>query len=214
MCGEHRTGYCHWLLPCGSSPRVRGALLGKPPADTGGDHPRVCGEHILSGLLAWLDAWFPRIIPACAGSTSTLPQLEVQEGGSSPRVRGALRLEACQASMSADHPRVCGEHLHGTQLLSPGTGSSPRVRGARSPSTMCRCVAGSSPRVRGARMGRADSLEGLGIIPACAGSTKQQRTRRGRLADHPRVCGEHLMSGPIGCSRSGSSPRVRGAPRG
>ena len=87
VCGEHQKGDPFAASPAGSSPRVRGTHVGGDvsavdcgiiPAcagntifyyvfsDIGGDHPRVCGEHICRR------AW---------SSTKV---------GSSPRVRGTL----------------------------------------------------------------------------------------------------------------------------
>ena len=87
-CGEHYNIVCWYLSLEGSSPRMRGALIGYLlagaargiiPADAGStfgrvpvllsteDHPRGCGEHILLGNKVGAD------------------------GGSSPRMRGAPR---------------------------------------------------------------------------------------------------------------------------
>ena len=107
MCGEHRSGFNALFFLTGSSPHVRGARKDSPlrrchsgiiPACAGStmllrdmllddrDHPRMCGEHTLMGVLAawWLGS-SPHvrgaqnlhlgheegtgIIPACAGST-------------------------------------------------------------------------------------------------------------------------------------------------
>ena len=70
-----------------------------------------------------------------------------------------------------DHPRVCGEHGGGVYFPVDAGGSSPRMRGALRPSGFRHWF--------------------LGIIPAYAGSTIYKEIRAGRLADHPRVCGEH-----------------------
>ena len=71
-------------------------------------------------------------------------------GGSSPHVRGAQLVQlgagraggiipACAGStgqiidcglQSRDHPRMCGEHIAVSTLLSNPVGSSPHVRGA------------------------------------------------------------------------------------
>ena len=111
------------------------------------DHPRVCGEHS----------------PKRAGATMVR--------GSSPRMRGTLRLPAVAVfghgiipayagntgfaaigkTVGRDHPRVCGEH---SNVLTP-----------------CRVTTGSSPRMRGTpgilRLGASP----FGIIPAYAGNT-------------------------------------------
>ena len=111
------------------------------------DHPRMCGEHF-----------------------SCLSIFDISLG-SSPHVRGALKVHvgrptvagiipACAGSTvnyhykqlkAGDHPRMCGEHC--------GVASNAWIRW------------GSSPHVRGALRCTAQSGHGLGIIPACAGST-------------------------------------------
>ena len=107
MCGEHHEGWKPLRPQTGSSPHVRGALDRRgcqvrgrgiipacagstlrvlPTLYGGGDHPRMCGEHVeiphghvglqgssphVRGALApapW-EAGLPGIIPACAGST-------------------------------------------------------------------------------------------------------------------------------------------------
>ena len=90
------------------------------------DHPRVCGEHWRHGKVeVGVKGSSPRvrgapcapyraypsgrIIPACAGSTSS--------GTSRRRARW-------------DHPRVCGEHAWYSRSFRVMVGSSPRVRGA------------------------------------------------------------------------------------
>ena len=146
-CGEHLSILLLWLFCNGSSPRMRGALIGayeltQPvgiiPADAGstdklgrpiikpGDHPRGCGEHLLE---------YP---------------FEVPTPGSSPRMRGArlssrekddfIRIIPADAgstcmfpsahAVSEDHPRGCGEHMAGNSSAGLAGGSSPRMRGA------------------------------------------------------------------------------------
>ena len=52
-----------------------------------------------------------------------------------------------------------------------------------------------------------------GIIPAYAGSTPPWPADRRRLADHPRIRGEHIKSGFGAIKDGGSSPHTRGALR-
>ena len=131
--------------------------------------------------------------------------------GSSPRMRGAPRTAGCTGvtgriipadagstrpcpwprSPKEDHPRGCGEHYRPLKLVEDLTGSSPRMRGARTFSP----AATSSGR----------------IIPADAGSTCMARGIRYGCGDHPRGCGEHWNLPDGGCRKSGSSPRMRGA---
>ena len=132
--------------------------------------------------------------------------------GSSPRMRGALdglgyglawrRIIPAYAGSTdtlvglledyEDHPRVCGEH-------------QARTIGHR-------ISHGSSPRMRGALRRPADSAWQSRIIPAYAGSTSWMEASNNEEEDHPRVCGEHLLLVRCMPDRSGSSPRMRGAP--
>ena len=148
-CGEHQAFKVKNRVSCGSSPRMRGARLHQPdmpltgwiiPADAGStprawpndedrrDHPRGCGEHrqqacdqinnmgssprMRGAPVGTVHFPFPRrIIPADAGSTSAVHN--------------------CQFH-TRDHPRGCGEHKRLPILTRRDTGSSPRMRGARS----------------------------------------------------------------------------------
>ena len=127
VCGEHLSASSGYAPQMGSSPRMRGARIGKYrdavstriiPAYAGStrqagteaaeprDHPRVCGEHSV------------RLVPCN------------RPPGSSPRMRGALLVAALELAVVGiipayagstikaspskisrwDHPRVCGEH--------------------------------------------------------------------------------------------------------
>ena len=81
----------------------------------------------------------------------------------------------------------------------------------RAQSVWLRQDGGSSPHVRGARHGDARPAAGLGIIPACAGSTKAEWTDLISRGDHPRMCGEHEVGFEPFPVLAGSSPHVRGA---
>ena len=50
------------------------------------------------------------------------------------------------------------------------------------------------------------------FIPACAGNTRRECACDPPSSVHPRVCGEHTISGANMSRFSGSSPRVRGTP--
>ena len=55
-------------------------------------------------------------------------------------------------------------------------------------------------------------ISDAGIIPAYAGSTATSRPLAGRVADHPRIRGEHTMTSANIAIQGGSSPHTRGAP--
>ena len=206
-CGEHERELAVVRFDAGSSPRMRGTPnLWKTSAGTSGiipahagntstaaswiswtwDHPRACGEHLYS-------------------STDVL-----RKSGSSPRMRGTLRLlERCLvdrgiipahagntprrshvAETCWDHPRACGEHfMIGIALA---------------------VVRGSSPRMRGTPIPHFPAADVVGIIPAHAGNTHGCTRQAHPARDHPRACGEHVGNVPLPRQQRGSSPRMRG----
>ena len=85
VCGENYTENAPVRSSAGSSPRVRGKLVA-----------------------ADLNKVAARLIPACAGKTSSW---------------------AWAARPMTAHPRVCGENSRAAFFMSPPWGSSPRVRG-------------------------------------------------------------------------------------
>ena len=220
--GEHCYGECVTEAP-GSPPRARGAPRrlvagrgrGSPPrargahgmrvaaCDVGRDHPRVRGEHVAS-CASFAGA---RITPACAGST----------------VRRLTR-DGCRIT-----PACAGSTR---RLATVDRGSPPRARGAPATAHRAADLDRDHPRVRGEHDLPHASDPGIGITPACAGSTRAERHRVDDQ-DHPRVRGEHdrrtsrsCMTGRItpACAGStsddsprgratGSPPRARGARR-
>ena len=208
MCGEHDHTEPLHLHRSGSSPHVRGALAtclatvllsGIIPACAGStwnhsirrrrrrDHPRMCGEHTDTSR-------------AMSGQSGSSPHVR---GARSGLVRGSVSpgiIPACAGSTdshcrpqdsSRDHPRMCGEH-HGLYYSYVDKwGSSPHVRGALGVTTGVVAM--------------------IGIIPACAGSTRTPLMTRCMIRDHPRMCGEHCSSSANRSASPGSSPHVRGA---
>ncbi len=209
VCGERACSSSAWALSGGSSPRVRGTRYGAVadigqrrfiPACAGNAidqarehvriavHPRVCGERWRKGSSNRLNV------------------------GSSPRVRGTLRHEgrrhigdrfipACagnaarrarRSHSSAVHPRVCGERPIALAAAATSAGSSPRVRGTR------------TPRPAVPAPGR--------FIPACAGNAVRSKLALADCSVHPRVCGERAQQKVAALGVDGSSPRVRGTP--
>ena len=167
-CGEHSRASGVGSLRVGSSPRMRGALSfaafrtvvrGIIPADAGStlsistnavpmlDHPRGCGEHQWRIPKNAIDAGSsPRMRGAHADCLRRL-----LTNGIIPADAGSTLSSGKGAGVYQDHPRGCGEHRVWTPIMSPVSGSSPRMRGAQ-------C------RIPGSRYS-------AGIIPADAGST-------------------------------------------
>ena len=73
-------------------------------------------------------------------------------------------------------------------------------------------VWGSSPRMRGTPVPHHPNSRRHGIIPAYAGNTSLAQSYWRVRRDHPRVCGEHVLSSIVLACSSGSSPRMRGTP--
>ena len=108
-----------------------------------------------------------------------------------PACAGSTRHVRLQAQRPRDHPRMRGEHVWYQRGTPSSQGSSPHARGALNQKVL-------------------DSL-GLGIIPACAGSTPTARKRSCDGRDHPRMRGEHFVPVTVGMAILGSSPHARGA---
>ena len=181
----------------------------------------ICGKLVMKA----------GIIPADAGSTTPGPKY---------------------TKIATDHPRGCGEHPADDPVWESMRGSSPRMRGARSPMFSKRTTLGiipadagstldhvesagnnvdhprgcgehydrwaamfkargSSPRMRGAQWCAYRRLQARRIIPADAGSTPSPIQRSCATRDHPRGCGEHVLTAWIWMLTRGSSPRMRGA---
>ena len=153
-----------------------------------GDHPRVCGEHILPHHARRTDA----------GSSPRMRGTR-QPRHPQPRTHGIIPAYAGNTAMpntsglrTGDHPRVCGEHPNAPPIFEMRVGSSPRMRGTL--------------------MSILSSISCVGIIPAYAGNTRRQTRTGGQVEDHPRVCGEHQDFTPSDENTWGSSPRMRGTP--
>ena len=150
------------------------------------DHPRVCGENIISCA--------PRI-----GSHGSPPRVRGKRDTGeqkacamriTPAHAGKTKQNEAKASKSSDHPRACGENYFC----------------AFKPSS----VDGSPPRMRGKRKHRAIFRDAGRITPAHAGKTDTLLDIAGYAADHPRACGENDTLKDKNGRYLGSPPRVRG----
>ena len=188
MRGEHGLKAANDEAGGGSSPHARGALRrGRARELRWRDHPRMRGEHL-------------NTIPSMCTSSGSSPHAR---GAPGFLVRGRMPrgiIPACAGStvpislvirLSRDHPRMRGEHESALRCHVLPAGSSPHARGARE-------------LVRHLR-------QNVGIIPACAGSTRATRRAPSSSRDHPRMRGEHSVSVTVRGHPSGSSPHARGA---
>ena len=169
MRGEHHTTALRSPHAQGSSPHARGARVGAGqaravegiiPACAGStasaatsdrlarDHPRMRGEHQLVQAMGLGDVGSS---PHARGARSSRPTRMVVSR-IIPACAGSTGWVARRRPRPRDHPRMRGEHGSTTWGLHTSPGSSPHARGAQA------------------------DLQGLtkdlGIIPACAGSTR------------------------------------------
>ena len=110
--------------------------------------------------------------------------------GITPAYAGKSSPKRSKHHETRDHPRVCGEKLPRLLSLALASGSPPRMRGKESKST---------------KYGTTDR-----ITPAYAGKSCAFFVQRVQCGDHPRVCGEKVLSRKIFADRPGSPPRMRG----
>ena len=199
-----------WAGRGGSSPRMRGK---RSWTVTSVGRSGLIPAYAEKTTPAWSGPFLPRAHPRVCGENLIDVDLLDSETGSSPRMRGKLRLVldvggprrlipayAGKTVLDCDvgreiraHPRVCGENNSGMVWTFSSSGSSPRMRG-------------KLDRCRPARFRD-------GLIPAYAGKTGIAAARRFRRPAHPRVCGENLPVPRVEPVLIGSSPRMRGKPR-
>ena len=209
VCGEHFCELPRDWRDTGSSPRMRGTqqlgighgkFAGIIPAYAGntltllaagecsGDHPRVCGEHVVERRSR---RGFKGSSPRMRGTRVQMVRRDYLLG-IIPAYAGNTFEDFLHLLFLGDHPRVCGEHPMQQLGHERAPGSSPRMRGTR------------GRRIRHRLQRR--------IIPAYAGNTRNQRKGQRPSWDHPRVCGEHLFCDAQFVLFPGSSPRMRGTP--
>ncbi len=88
------------------------------------------------------------------------------------------------------------------------------MRGEHSRSSLSVSVAmESSPHARGTLRARTEGHRSQGIIPACAGNTRDAPETFTCDWDHPRMRGEHTVKAAIAIRFKGSSPHARGTLR-
>ena len=119
---------------------------------------------------------------------------KVIQGERDKRITPAHAGKTCRhcrlQSAKADHPRACGENWMPPEKVCSSDGSPPRMRGKR--------------HRQGQRAGDRR------ITPAHAGKTCSSSNSSFRYADHPRACGENVVSTISDSASSGSPPRMRG----
>ena len=206
-CGANAAIRRSFMIPSGSSPRMRGKLVSVAvlpvfnriiPAHAGqtmactpsmpnlSDHPRACGANNSVAVISDAPAGSSPRMRGKLNRTST-PMMPLRiipaHAGQTPDWRG-------RAHGTTDHPRACGANGPRPSQSEASAGSSPRMRGKRNPDNP------NDPNTR--------------IIPAHAGQTGIHASLRHQRPDHPRACGANSAIQVAVLPVSGSSPRMRG----
>ena len=146
VCGADVSGLLYETASLGSSPRVRGRLIGGKETDRPAGLIPACAGQTSTKQAPW--CW-GRAHPRVCGANGPGRAEYVTGAGSSPRVRGRLGtthpprqllglIPACAgqtqcrsrvAMATRAHPRVCGADLPNAISCTRQSGSSPRVRG-------------------------------------------------------------------------------------
>ena len=130
--------------------------------------------------------------------------------GSSPLARGLHGQPASARPARRIIPARAGFTERWESALT-GARDHPRSRGVYSISqSTAACMVGSSPLARGLPRWATTRSANTGIIPARAGFTTCDRTRRRTGSDHPRSRGVYPVRALGGAFAQGSSPLARG----
>ena len=121
------------------------------------------------------------------GSVSGLRRVSV---GITPAYAGKSDFFHRAGKLFRDHPRLCGEKLAFSHLLTTISGSPPPMRGKG-----------------GLHLFAADRQ---GITPAYAGKSCRCCRRQQKQPDHPRLCGEKGVFKKWSGNAGGSPPPMRG----
>ena len=212
----------------GITPACAGkSLLARTSSACPWDHPRVCGEKTATSPQGNTAAGSP---PRMRGKVFSLVLLCYTKR-ITPAYAGKSVFLALRSAISWDHPRVCGEKAYVPANWGWLKGSPPRMRGKgrRWPESvaangitpayagkslcglcLCRSRLGSPPRMRGKERLAKNQRSVHGITPAYAGKRKVCDGSRHETRDHPRVCGEKIISMLKASFGAGSPPRMRG----
>ena len=151
--------------------------------------------------------------------------------GITPAYAGKNKGSGYQQERGQDHPRLCGEKMCLSCMITEQSGSPPPMRGKvlrrgskkRSRKDHPRLCGekgsqtaqnapyqGSPPPMRGKELHLLLWLVWLWITPAYAGKRDSGKQQVGRKRDHPRLCGEKDTEGIFSHPFSGSPPPMRG----
>ena len=153
------------------------------------DHPRLRGEKCIFLPFQFRSSGSP---PLARGKAS-INCRAVKFSGITPACAGKRDISCIDWIIVWDHPRLRGEKLRLTFLMSNGLGSPPLARGK---------VISAPSRNTGNR-----------ITPACAGKSLDASGLTVEVEDHPRLRGEKSVVVMVAFFVPGSPPLARGKGR-
>ena len=150
------------------------------------DHPRLCGEKSILVLCMYTNMGSPPPMRR----KEFLFRVRLMSSGITPAYAGKRAIKSTHATMTRDHPRLCGE-----KFASYGTSIAPT---------------GSPPPMRGKEQWAKAAGIRAGITPAYAGKSRELSACRRKRQDHPRLCGEKCTKKKQLICALGSPPPMRG----
>ena len=162
------------------------SVLGDPRCHSSRDHPRLCGEKLISLHKSSSERGSP---PPMRGKGIFFGIYAVIIG-ITPAYAG--KRESCMhpVIVTQDHPRLCGEKTDLNILTLSKLGSPPPMRG-KAPAGCCPACTGR-------------------ITPAYAGKRRTGGAVQRDRWDHPRLCGEKWGMSESIAPGAGSPPPMRG----
>ena len=156
---------------------------------------------------------------------------EHQRLGITPAYAGKSAGFGLFLDVPGDHPRICGEKLRDLRMVLSTVGSPPHMRGKVFIAFLLLDVVGDHPRICGEKqyrprrlrrcLGSPPHMRGKGeaddraeqeqrITPAYAGKSSAFPLLTATERDHPRICGEKIVTSSRSSYPSGSPPHMRG----
>ena len=142
-----------WITPACAGKSIRSWMM----HSSTWDHPRVCGENLMSFTALWYAVGSP---PRVRGKVDAAT-LTLKARGITPACAGKRKLSHCELLPRWDHPRVCGEKSCIKIVLPWILGSPPRMRGKVIGACSLSYVNGITPAYAGKRRfwSRRDTLD-------------------------------------------------------
>ena len=207
VCGENSPSHFAMVGLVGTSPRMRGKLIGERQVRRYlGNIPAHAGKTIIIGHQTCYQQEHPRACGENRGVEKKTPQVE----GTSPRMRGKRVDQAHDAPPKRNIPAHAGK-TRCAALWTGATQEHPRACGENPATPWPRPqTCGTSPRMRGKPILPPRGSNSTGNIPAHAGKTSCPMLSCSRPREHPRACGENTFLEAASVLYDGTSPRMRG----